>query len=33
MVKWLFPYTHVNKTQEFKQKKSVMHVNLEAKWG
>ncbi len=33
MIKWLFPYTHENKTQEFIQKINVIHVNLKAKWG
>jgi hypothetical protein len=28
-----FPYTHANKTQEFKHKMNVIQVNLEANMG
>ncbi len=33
MVKCLFPYTHVGKTQEFNHKMDVIDVNLEANMG
>jgi len=33
MVKCLFPYTHVSKTQEFNHNINVIQVNLKAKWG
>ncbi len=33
MVKYLFPYTHASKAQEFNHKMNVIQVNLEANMG